>query len=98
MSEIKMDAEIVASSIHKGDFSKLRGKSFKMCDNKNMKGKYTLNELGSRMDRLETKLDQIADDLTKLTKCVVDGFKRVDTRLDYIVKANDLKDLPKENR
>ena len=81
MSKFKMDAEIVASFIRKGDFSKLHGKFFEMCDNTNMGKRYTLNQIGK--------------DLAKLTKYVAEGFKRIDTRLDYIVKANNLKDLPK---
>ncbi|MCQ2792211.1 MAG: hypothetical protein MJ208_01665 [Bacilli bacterium] len=88
MSKFKMDAEKVAASIYDGDFSKLHGKFFEMCDNTNMGKKYTLNQLG-------LKIDQISEDLAKLTKYVTDGFKRIDTRLDYIVQANSLKDLPK---
>ena len=91
MTKIRMDATEVATSIHKGDFSKLRGKSFEMCDNLGMGKKYTLNQIG--------------DDLAKLTKYVTEGFKQVneridkiDIRLDYIVKANDLKDLPKNSK
>ena len=33
--------------------------------------------------------------LTKLANEMREGFKQINTRLDYIVKANNLKDLPK---
>ncbi|MCQ2794869.1 MAG: hypothetical protein MJ214_01500 [Bacilli bacterium] len=66
------------------------------------KNKYTLNGLGSRMDRFETKLDQLAMTVDRLVvtvdnlaKYVTEGFKQINSRLDYIVQANNLKDLPK---
>ena len=52
-----------------------------------IKNKYTLNQLGS-------KIDQISDAIINLTKTV----DRIDTRLDYVIQANNLKDLPKTNK
>lgn len=98
MAKFKMDAENVASIIHKGDFSKLRGKSFEMCDNLGMGKKYTLTQLGNKVDRLENTVNQLVVTVNDLVKYVTEGFKQINTRLDYIVQANDLKDLPKANK
>lgn len=61
---------------------------------KKAKNKYTLNQLGSKIDQIGDMVMKIADDVNMLKKDV----KGINTRLDYIVVANNLKDLPKENR
>ncbi|MCQ2794361.1 MAG: hypothetical protein MJ207_03315 [Bacilli bacterium] len=84
-----LDAVKAASNIHKGDFSSLRGKSFLICDNiKKKRRSDTMNK------PKEEKMT-----LTKLAKIVNDGFSElrqdvrdINARLDYIVKANNLKD------
>ncbi|MCQ2796241.1 MAG: hypothetical protein MJ213_02880 [Bacilli bacterium] len=96
MSKIKMDAVEVASSIHKGDFSKLHGKSFEMCDNLGMGKKYTLNQLGMTVDTLTITVDKLAKEMRNGFKQVnnrIDNLEKdINARLDYIVKANNLKD------
>ncbi|MCQ2794986.1 MAG: hypothetical protein MJ214_02090 [Bacilli bacterium] len=76
------------------------------------KSKYTLNELGSRVDklelrmnRIESKLDQIGDALFEFIKTTNARFdslekdvKDINARLDYIVQANNLKDLPRNKK
>ena len=86
-----LDAVKTADDIHKGDFSSLRGKSFVVCVNmkkKKRRGGHVKKPTGERMT------------LAKLAQEMRDGFKqvntrldRVESRLDYIVKANNLKDL-----
>ena len=90
-----IDAVKTARSIHNGDYSSLRGKSFVIRGNmektkKIMKNKKTKNRV---------TLAQISKDLAKLNQKVDNGFSqvntridRIETRLNYIVEANNLKD------
>ena len=90
MSKIKIDAIEVATSIRKGDFSKLRGKFFEMCDNLGMGKRYTLNQLGMTVDKLVVTVNDLAKEMR-------DGFKRVNARIDLIEERldyNNLKKLP----
>ena len=92
-----LDAVKTATSIHKGDYSSLRGKSFLIIDNGDKIKKKKDHHIGdktmkeSRLDKIEESLAQISNSLTLLNQ-KVDG---INTRLDYVVKANDLKDLSK---
>ncbi|MCQ2753066.1 MAG: hypothetical protein MJ206_02285 [Bacilli bacterium] len=52
---------------------------------KKRKAKYTLNQLGS-------KIDQIGDALFEFIKTTNARFDLIEARLDYIVTANNLKD------
>lgn len=104
-----MDAEIVASSIYKGDFSKLRGKSFKMCDNLGMGKKYTLNQLGMTVDKLaqemrngfkqvNARIDDVnsrIDNLEKDVNGINTRIDRIDARLDGIDARLDYNGLKK---
>ena len=56
---------------------------------------YDLNKEGRDVIMSTPKKEKMT--LSKLAEIVNAGFKRIDTRLDYIVKANNLKDLPKNN-
>ena len=40
---------------------------------------------------LSKRIDQLTERMDQLAKIVQDGFKQVNSRLDYIVKANNLK-------
>ena len=64
---------------------------------KAMKPKKSIT-IGERVERLETKVDQLGTTVDKLVIAVSDLTKvvnRIDTRLNYIVQANNLKDLPR---
>ncbi|MCQ2792178.1 MAG: hypothetical protein MJ208_01495 [Bacilli bacterium] len=92
-----IDAVETASSIHHGDFSSLRGKSFLVYDNiennkgrskhvkKHNKDKITLPKLAEQMNN---NFNELRQDIKNIN-VRLDG---IDTRLDYIVKANNLKD------
>ncbi|MCQ2794657.1 MAG: hypothetical protein MJ214_00355 [Bacilli bacterium] len=54
------------------------------------KGKMTLSKLAMAVNGLA---EQMRDGFKRLDAKMDAGFKQVNTRLDYIVKANDLKDL-----
>ena len=47
---------------------------------------------GKRVKKKTSRLDRIEMSIAKLAQEMRDGFKQVNTRLDYIVKANNLKD------
>ena len=101
-----IDAVKTAKSIHDGDYSSLRDKSF-VIRGKIKKtrdhhpGDNTVKK--SRIDRIEESIAKLAEKIDNLGNDLRDemntGFKqvntridRIDTRLDYIVKANNLKD------
>ncbi|MCQ2796238.1 MAG: hypothetical protein MJ213_02865 [Bacilli bacterium] len=93
-----IDAVKTATAIHNGDYSSLRGKSFVISDN--IKKTRRVMNIEKKTDRIT--LADISRDLAKLNQKVDDGFKQVnaridqiDARLDYIVKANNLKDSPR---
>ena len=88
-----LDAVKTADDIHKGDFSSLRGKSFVVCVN--MKKK---KRRGRLVKKKTSRLDRIEMSIAKLAQEMRDGFKQVNTRLDYIVSANNLKDLPQSKK
>ena len=93
MPDISIDAIKIAKSIQKDELDILRGKEFKFRDKikkrKRMKktrkkNKYTLNEIG--------------DALFEFIKTTNKRFDWIDARLDYIVSANNLKDLSKNKK
>ncbi|MCQ2796730.1 MAG: hypothetical protein MJ213_05500 [Bacilli bacterium] len=91
-----IDAVKTAKSIHDGNYSSLRGKYFVI------RGKIKKNEgRDKHVNRSKPKytLNQIGDALFEFIKTTNENFKQVnsridgiDARLDYIVKANNLKD------
>ena len=59
---------------------------------------YTKNEVEVEPVKKSSErvtLKQIVEMINRLDSKVDAGFEQVNTRLDYIVKANNLKDLPK---
>lgn len=76
--------------------------------NPKRKKKYTLNQVGEKVDQLSYTVDKLGKRVDQLTTTVMvlaetvdKGFKQVnaridklENRLDYIVKANSLKDIP----
>ena len=85
-----LDAVKTADDIHKGDFSSLRGKSFVVCVNmkkKKRRGGHVKKPTGERMTlaKLAKQMNSRFDNLEK-------DVKDINARLDYIVKANNLKD------
>ncbi|MCQ2752758.1 MAG: hypothetical protein MJ206_00635 [Bacilli bacterium] len=62
--------------------------------NPKRKNKYTLNQLGERVDKLGERVDQLVATVMVLAETVDKGFKQINARIDYIVKANSLKDIP----
>lgn len=84
MPDYSINAIKIAKAIQKDELSILRGKEFKMRDR--IKKRKRMKK--TRKKKNKYTLDQIGDALFAF-------IKRTDARLDYIVKANNLKDLPK---
>ncbi len=86
-----IDAVETAKSIHDGDYSSLHGKSFVIIDNNDKIKKKGDHHSGDKPVRT-SRLDRIEESITKLTKTVEDGFKRVNSRIDNLEKdVNSLK-------
>lgn len=109
MAKAMLDAVKTAKSIHKGDYSSLRDKSFLICDKiKNNKGrskhvkkrksKYTLNQLGMTVDKLGATVDKLSTKVDQIGDALFAFIKTTNARFDSIearLDYNGLKKLPK---
>ncbi|MCQ2792501.1 MAG: hypothetical protein MJ208_03145 [Bacilli bacterium] len=55
----------------------------------------TVNQLSMTVGKISMTVDKLVTTVDNLAKYVTEGFKQINSRLDYIVQANNLKDLPK---
>ena len=92
-----IDAVETAKSIHDGDYSSLRRKSFVVVDNNDKIKKKNNHHSGDKPVRT-SRLDRIEESLAKLTEEMRNGFKQVNLRIDNLEKdvtslKQDVKDI-----